>query len=147
VSARRHPEQFVAVQNLVFRPTGVGQGAGDQRVQECLRCAAADSLPAVQSLVDSAYAASAAGRFDDAAADLERALRLQPENAVLSRELALVRRDQAQWDQAVSVAMRSNSFASEDLQEDNWRLIAECRRAVGDEEGALEAEERAKRIR
>jgi tetratricopeptide (TPR) repeat protein len=109
--------------------------------------ATAESLPAVQSLVDSARAASAEGRFDDAAADLERALRLQPENAVLWRELALVRRDQGQWDQAVSLALRSNSFADEDLQRDNWGFRAECRRALGAAAGALEAAGRAAAVR
>lgn len=106
----------------------------------------AEPLPAVQALVDSAHAALAADRYDDAAADLERALRLQPENALLWRELAQVRRDQRQYDQAISLALRSNSYADADLQKDNWLFIAACRRAMGDEEGALEAEARADTI-
>jgi len=101
------------------------------------------SLPAVESLLDSAQIARASGRHDDAAADLERALRLQPENAYLWHELAAVRREQGEWTQAISLAQRSNGFAEKDLQKANWRLIAQCRRAMGDEAGALEAEERA----
>ena len=100
-------------------------------------------LPAVQSLFESAQTARAAGRFDDAAATLERALRLQPENAVLWHELALVRRDQGEWHQAISSAQRSNVSAGSELQKQNWLLIAECHRALGDEEEARRAERRA----
>jgi tetratricopeptide (TPR) repeat protein len=102
-----------------------------------------EPLPAAQSLIDSAHRARAEGRLDDAAADLERALRLQPESAALWHELALLRRDQQQWEQAISTAQRSNGYAGAELQRQNWLLIAECRRALGDVEGALEAEQRA----
>jgi tetratricopeptide (TPR) repeat protein len=102
-----------------------------------------ESLPAVQSLLESAHAARAEGRLDDAAASLERALRLQPENAALWHELAQLRNDQGQWEQAISSAQRSNSYAGAALARENWLLIAQCRRALGDEEGALEAEQRA----
>ena len=102
-----------------------------------------EPLPAVQSLVESAQRARAEGRFDDAAASLERALRMQPENARLWHELALTRRDQEQWNQAISSAQRSNSYAGTELARENWLLIAQCRRALGDEAGAREAEQRA----
>lgn len=102
-----------------------------------------EPLPAVQSLLDSAQTARAENRLDDAAAELERALRLQPESGALWHELALVRRDQGDCNQAISLAQRSNSFAGADLQKANWLLIAECRRVLGDEDGALEAEKRA----
>jgi tetratricopeptide (TPR) repeat protein len=107
-----------------------------------------ESLPAVQSLVESARTATAEGRNDDAAAYLERALRLQPDDPALWMELARTRRAQGQWDQAVSLALRSNSLASgdEDLLKSNWTFIAECRRAQGDEEGALDAEAKAASI-
>jgi predicted Zn-dependent protease len=105
-----------------------------------------DPIPAVQALLGSAREAADEGRLDDAAVDLEHALRLQPQSAVLWHELALVRAAQGQLDQAEAVALRSNSLAGDDraLQSSNWRLIAEARRARGDEEGALEAEARSR---
>ena len=105
-----------------------------------------DPIPAVQSLLGSAREAAAEGRLDDAAVDLERALRLQPQSAVLWHELALVRAAQGELDQAEALALRSNSVAGDDaaLRSSNWRLIAEARRGRGDEEGALEAEAAAR---
>lgn len=100
-------------------------------------------------LMDSARADAAAGNLTNAAASLERALRIEPRNPRLWQELARVRLKQGQYAQAESVAARSNSWAGDDkgLRAENWRLIAEARRARGDTEGAQAALEQAAGIR
>ena len=96
---------------------------------------------AIAGLMESARSEAAAGNLANAAASLERALRIEPRNPRLWHELARVRLKQGQHAQAESVAARSNSWAGDDrsLRADNWRLIAESRRARGDEEGAKAA--------
>jgi len=102
---------------------------------------------AIAGLMESARSASASGDLSGAAASLERALRIEPRNPRLWQELARVRLKQGQFAQAESVAARSNSWAGEDrgLRAENWRLIAESRRARGDAEGAKAALEQSGR--
>jgi Tfp pilus assembly protein PilF len=104
---------------------------------------------AIAGLMDSARADVAAGRLANAAASLERALRIEPRNPRLWHELARVRLKQGQYAQAESVAARSNSWAADDkaLRAENWRLIAQARDARGDTEGARAASETAEQIR
>lgn len=100
---------------------------------------------AIAGLMDTARADAAAGNLTGAAASLERALRIEPRNPRLWHELARVRLKQGQYAQAESVAARSNSWVGEDkaLRAENWRLIAESRRARGDADGAQAALEQA----
>jgi len=102
---------------------------------------------AVASLVDSAHNEAAAGRLASAAASLERALRIEPRNPRLWRELAAVRMQQGEYAQAESLAARSNAWAGSDaqLRAENWRLIARSREARGDADGARAANETAER--
>ena len=102
---------------------------------------------AVAGLMESARADAAAGKLPNAAASLERALRIEPRNPRLWHELARVRAQQGQHAQAENVAVRSNSFAGDDraLRAENWKLIAETRKARGDSEGARQALEQANR--
>jgi tetratricopeptide (TPR) repeat protein len=102
---------------------------------------------AVAGLMETARADAAAGRLANAAASLERALRIEPRNPRLWQELARVRLKQGQYAQAESVAARSNSWAGSDnaLRAENWRLIAEAREARGDADGARAALEQAGR--
>jgi Tfp pilus assembly protein PilF len=104
---------------------------------------------AVASLVSSARADAAAGRLVQAAASLERALRIEPRNPHLWQELARVRMKQGDYAQVESVAARSNSWAGGDnrLRAENWRLIAQAREARGDAAGARAALEAADRQR
>ena len=69
---------------------------------------------AVAGLLETARADSNAGRLAEAAAGLERALRIEPRNPRLWHELARVRLKQGQFAQAESVAARSNSWAGDD---------------------------------
>jgi tetratricopeptide (TPR) repeat protein len=103
---------------------------------------------AVAGLLQTARSDSAAGRLTNAAATLERALRIEPRNPRLWQELARVRLKQGDYAQAESVASRSNSFAANDnaLRAENWRLIAQARDARADTEGARDALETASRL-
>jgi tetratricopeptide (TPR) repeat protein len=104
---------------------------------------------AVASLMHVAYADAASGRLANAAASLERALRIEPRNPRLWQQLARVRLMQGDYGQAESMAARSNSWAGGDerLRAENWRLIAQAREARGDAEGARAALEHAGRQR
>jgi tetratricopeptide (TPR) repeat protein len=84
---------------------------------------------AVAGLMDSARADTAAGRLPNAAATLERALRIEPRNARLWHELAQVRLRQHDYAQAESLAARSNTLAGSDgdLRAANQRLIDDAR--------------------
>ncbi|HEU4924552.1 MAG TPA: tetratricopeptide repeat protein [Burkholderiales bacterium] len=102
---------------------------------------------AVAGLMETARADAASGNLAGAAASIERAIRIEPRNARLWHELARVRLKQGQYAQAENVAARSNSWAGDDraLRAENWRLIAESRRARGDSEGAKAALEQSAR--
>lgn len=102
---------------------------------------------AVAGLMETARADAASGNLAGAAASIERALRIEPRNARLWHELARVRLKQGQYAQAENVAARSSSWAGDDraLRAENWRLIAESRRARGDTDGAKAALDAASR--
>ena len=102
---------------------------------------------AVAGLMETARADAASGNLAGAAASIERALRIEPRNARLWHELARVRLKQGQYAQAENVAARSNSWTGDDraLRAENWRLIAESRRARGDTDGAKAALDAAAR--
>jgi predicted Zn-dependent protease len=105
--------------------------------------------PVIASLMDSARTDTEAGKLGNAAASLERALRIEPRNPRLWQELSRVRLLQRDYVQAESCAQRSNSWAGSDapLIADNWRLIAQAREARGDSDGARAALEAAGRLR
>jgi predicted Zn-dependent protease len=100
--------------------------------------------PAVLALLESASTREQAGNFEQAAAALERALRLEPRNAMLWHRLAQVRLGQQQWRDAIDLAAKSNSLAGgkRDLQASNWLVIAQARQRQGDREGAEAARAR-----
>jgi len=104
---------------------------------------------AVAGLMDGARADAAAGRLANAAAQLERALRIEPRNPRVWQELARVRFKQGDYMQVEGLAARANSWARDDpaLRAENWRLIAEAREARGDAQGALVAREAAAKQR
>ena len=86
---------------------------------------------AIAGLLDGARADAAAGRLANAAASLERALRIEPKNPRLWHQLALVRLRQGDYAQAESLAARSNTWAASDaeLKAANDRVIEEARGA------------------
>ena len=104
--------------------------------------------PAVIDLLNAANEHSAAGRHDGAAAALERALKIEPADPGLWHRLARIRFDQGKPDLAEALAAKSNSLAAgdENLQAQNWRLIAKVRRKLGDASGADDAAASASRL-
>src|SRR5216684_3640050 len=96
---------------------------------------------AVVALFDSAKADATSGKLDTAAASLERALRIEPHNPALWHELARLRLQQRQFDQAASLAAKSNAWAgnNKSLRAGNWRIIGEARAQKGDDQGAQNA--------
>jgi predicted Zn-dependent protease len=104
---------------------------------------------AVASLIERANTDAKAGRLPNAAASIERALRIEPRNPRLWYELARIRVLQGDYLQAESTAARANSWAQGDagLRSASWRLIAEARQARGDRAGARQALDAAERQR
>ena len=98
---------------------------------------------AVLSLLDIAQNLQLAGNFDQAAAALERALRLEPRNAMLWHRLAQIRLSQGKWRDAIDLASKSNSLAGgkREIQASNWLVIAQAKERQGDREGAQAARE------
>ena len=93
---------------------------------------------AVAALMENARAEMSAGRLPAAAANVERALRIEPRNAALWHELARINLHQDQPARAAQFAAKSNALAGEDvaLRAANWRLIGQARTQSGDHAGA-----------
>ena len=104
--------------------------------------------PAIIDLLNAANRHSAAGRYDGAVAAVERALQIELADAGLWHRLARIRFDQGKPDLAEALAAKSNSLAAgdENLQAQNWRLIAKARRLLGDASGANDALAHASRL-
>jgi tetratricopeptide (TPR) repeat protein len=97
--------------------------------------------PAIVALLNNAESYEKAGAYEQSGAVLERALRLEPRNAMLWHRLARVRLKQGQWQNAVELAAKSNSLAGgdADLRSWNWAVIVQAKEQQGDKEGAAEA--------
>ena len=98
--------------------------------------------PAVWSLWQKSKQAEADGDLSTAVIQVERAIRLEGEDAVLWSRLAELNLKQGNANQAQELAKKSNSLALSDnvLVYRNWLIIAKARRLVGDDIGAEEAE-------
>lgn len=103
---------------------------------------------AVTSLVTQARELLATDRLDQAAATLERALRIEPRNAFVWSLLAQTQLKRANYEQAESVAQKANSLARGNpyVELENWRVIAAARSGRGDAIGALQAQDRAQAL-
>jgi predicted negative regulator of RcsB-dependent stress response len=102
---------------------------------------------AVVAMLDTAQQEQTGGRLDRAAASLERALRIEPRNAVIWHRLARVRLEQGRYDLVPGLAAKSNTLTADDsLRAANWRLIGTARTAQGDDAGARAAFANANRL-
>ncbi len=100
--------------------------------------------PVVKRLLASADTQQRSGDVDGAANSLERALRIEPRNALLWSRLANVRFTQKDWRQAVQLAAKSNTLAANNrnLRRQNWNLMASAYDALGDEASAQKFREK-----
>lgn len=108
------------------------------------KSADAISSAAVLSLLRSAQSSRAAGQYGQAAGSLERALRIEPRNYFVWSTLADTYLRQKSYDQAESVAQKSNSLGRGNVyvEQENWRVIRDARTGSGNAAGAAEAQAR-----
>jgi Tfp pilus assembly protein PilF len=101
--------------------------------------------PASTALVTQAHQQVASGDLAQAAATLERALRIEPDNPLVWIELGRVRLAENNPAQADSMGRKALALATGDAsaQSSAWHLIADALRARGDNDGAADAERRA----
>lgn len=87
-----------------------------------------------------------AGKYTGAAATLERALRIAPRDAIIWQQLAVVRLRQQKWRLALNMAAKSNALAGDKrpVRQNNWRIMAEAYRALGNTAKANDAMQRAR---
>ena len=100
---------------------------------------------ASSALVAQAHTQEAGGDFGQAAATLERALRIEPDNPLVWIELGRVRLGENNPAQAVSVGHKALALATGDsaAQASAWHLIADSLKAQGKNGEAAEAERHA----
>jgi Flp pilus assembly protein TadD len=101
--------------------------------------------PASSALVAQAHTQAGSGDFPQAAATLERALRIEPDNPLLWIELGRVRLGEQNPAQADAMARKALTLAGGDAlaQSSAWHLIADSLRARGRDPDAAQAEQRA----
>lgn len=104
---------------------------------------------AVLSLMKQAQTARAAGQFDQASGALERAQRIEPRNYFVWSALSRVYLDKKLYDNAESVAQKSNSLARGNVyvELENWKVISAARSAQGNAIGAIQAQNKIDEIR
>jgi len=103
--------------------------------------------PAVGTLVKQAEQQRRGRDYVGAAANLERALGLQPLEPYVWNRLARVRMEQGRYVQARNLASRSNVLTGgkrSALTRDNWNIISAASRAAGDMARAKEAQRNAR---
>ena len=103
---------------------------------------------ASRALVAQAQSQAAAKNFPVAAASIERALRIEPDNPLLWIELAKVRQAEGNYVQAENMARKAlaMSINAPRTQSTAWRLIADSYRARGKNVEAREAQTRSESL-
>lgn len=89
----------------------------------------ASSIAAVNTLLDQAETQVSQGKTEQAVSLMERALKIEPANAVIWHKLAAVRLLQQNWSQAEQLAAKSSSLPSRypQLQQKNQQIIDQAR--------------------
>ncbi len=130
---------------MVFSMSIQAAGSSESRTAEP-RAGAPDTSSAITSLLNDAKKHFEAGESEQAAALLERALRIDPRNPILWHNLAGVRLQQEDWSRAANLASKSNTFSNDSkwLRVRNWVVIALACEGMGDKNCAQEARKRAR---
>jgi len=104
-----------------------------------------ESVDPLLGLLQKIEQAMKSGAFNRAEGLIERALRIDAQRAGLWHDLARVRYRQGSYQEAETLARRSNTLAigRPELQQENWTLIARAREVLGDRTGAAQAREKA----
>ena len=107
----------------------VNQASNKAASAVALPAASLSGSPAARELASSADAAMARGDLTASAASLERALRIEPNNAGLWSRLAEVRLRQGDKAQAEQLALKANGLAGADaaLRARNDKIVAQAR--------------------
>lgn len=101
--------------------------------------------PAVKQLMAQASDAEKAGQLDQAGAYIERALRIQPRDPQLLQQMAEIKLQTGDWQQALNFAVRSYDIGPRvgEICSRNWRTISVAKEHLDDASGASDAAERA----
>ncbi len=101
--------------------------------------------PAVRELTAQAKQAEQKGDLALASAYLERAMRIQPRDPQLLQQMAEVKLQKRDYEQALNFAQRSFEIGPRvgEICSRNWRTIGVAREHLKDVSGAREAEQRA----
>jgi len=88
------------------------------------------------------------GNIDESAATIERALRIEPRNALLLHKLAVLKWAQEEPELAINLAKKSALLAEGNagLKKKNWRLIADIYEQQGDLANANAARRKAQQF-
>lgn len=137
---------LLAIDGCSLQSVPPGEAAAEGSLTGGLR--SSHSVEKVQGLPSAALVlardadhAAAQHLWDAAARDLERALDIAPQSALLWQRMAAVRFSQGRYHQVEALAHKSNLLAGDDtaMRRINWRMIAAARAALGDHQGAEEA--------
>ena len=110
--------------------------------------AGSTGVSAVDKLIAKGDAQRRQGDYRNAAATLERALRLAPQSGGAYLALSRVRLDQKSYGEALQLAEKSLSLSADSkrAQKEAWLVISEVKKRRGDVNGSLEAAKKARRL-
>ena len=99
---------------------------------------------AVSALLKKASASLGKGDLDGAAAYLENAQRIEPQNAKILYDIANIRYHQGRYKDAETFAGRAVQVGGGNgMMKKSWALVANARKSLGDNQGAIAAAEKA----
>lgn len=132
-AAPTQPAQMSAPRDTVARAAGSADAAR-----------ATSSRSAVDTLLKRASAALGKGDLDGAAAYLEDAQRIDSKNPKILYDIANIRYHQGKYRAAEAAASRAVRVGgNNEMMQKTWSLIANSRKALGDNQGAITAAEKA----